>query len=53
MLYDDWLIKLGENRPDQGSLTFGGYPGTYSHKLLIETTVNVLRNTSVDLSTQI
>ena len=25
ILHDDWSIKLGENRSDQSSQTFGGY----------------------------
>ena len=25
ILHDDWLIRLGENRPDQSSQRFGGY----------------------------
>ena len=25
ILHDDWSVRLGENRPDQGSYIFGEY----------------------------
>ena len=30
ILHDDWLIRLGENRPDQSSQTFGGNASLYT-----------------------
>ena len=25
IVHDDWLLRLGESRPDQSSQTFGGF----------------------------
>ena len=38
ILHDDWSIRLGENRPDQNSQTFGSYatqPASIIGKLII------------------